>query len=95
MVRAIEVRRRYMMSGIPIGILQACIISVVFDHLLLIDAVAISISKLTVGEFDQSVYILASEGSFSVMRGHRWTHLLEYHGVVFRHDSCFLLDETT
>ena len=72
-----------MMSTVPVSVSEASIISVVLDNLLLGDAVAAAIVELPIGQVDQLVDVLASQGCLAVQSSHRGPHLLEYHHVVF------------
>lgn len=86
MIRAIEVRRRYMMSIVPVCVFQASVISIVLDNLLLVDPEIVSIVELSIGQVNQFVDMLSTEWSFTVMRCDRRAHLLKDHHVVLRHD---------
>ena len=82
-VLLVEVGGRYMVAIVPVDVGHACIIGVVLNDLLLGHAIAAGVSEVAIRHVNQLVDILATEGSLTEVRGHRRSHLLEHHHVVF------------
>ena len=81
-VLAIEARRRYMMSCVPVLINQASIVSVVLSDLLFGQTEATGVLKLIISHINELVDVLAAQRSLSMQCGDGRSHLTENHDIV-------------
>ena len=65
-VLAVEARRRYVMSVIPVLVDEASVISVVHSDLFFGQAIARGILEISICHIDQLVYVLAAQRGFTV-----------------------------
>ena len=83
----VKVTGSYMMSHVPRGVLEASIISVVLDDLVLCDLVSRLVFVVTISKSENVFHLLTTERCLAVVCGDRRPHVLENHHVLSRHFS--------
>ena len=83
----VEVTGSYMMPHVPGRVLEASIVSVVLDDLVLRDLITRLVFVVTIRKSENVFHFLTTEGCLAVVCGDRRPHVLENHHVLSRHFS--------